>query len=133
MQLLVLTLLIVLVFISVASGAVWLAFIIGLVLLADLLGGVVSKILGFFYSLITGLVETGKEEAVEIEAAKGKPPSGKKFFGEGFSQAGKGLGKGEKARQEEKENQLFGEKLSVAGVVGGVENFMAGLGKLFRK
>jgi len=114
----------------VQAKIVWLAAIVFLLLLLDLFGGVVSKFFGFTGAVIEAAGDTISEEAAEVEAAKTKSPSGKKFLDEGFARIGKETGKREKDKAEGKKMKT---KLTVPNIVGAVDNFMMGFSKLFKR
>src|SRR3989344_2846008 len=112
MQAIIFVLLIALIFILVHAGIIWAAAFVLLVIIADLIGGIFSSIFGFAKATKNVVYETALEEAAEVEAAKGKPPSGKKFFADVASKIGKGVGKGgkgkntrEKKTEEEKKRE----------------------------
>ena len=130
MQALLLLAFIIAIIALVQARLVWLAAIVLLIMLADLFGGAIAKFFGFLGATANVIGETASEEAAEVEAAKTKPPAGKKFIDEGLSRIGKEAGKKE---VEKKEGKRMKSKLSVTNVVGAIDNFMMGFGKLFRR
>ncbi len=130
MQPVLLVLLLALIFFFVQAQLVWAAMLVGLLIIADLLGGVFSKGFRFLGGTASAISETIKEESIEVEGASPKPPQAKKFFEESFSQLGKGIGRGERAKAERKKIR---SALSMDGIVSSAANFMSGLLKLFRR
>ena len=115
---------------SVSAGLATLAYILFILLIADLIGGFISKLFSGAAGVASGALEIAEEEAQEVANAKTKHPAGKKFLEEGIGKIGKELGKREKEKEEHKKMK---SKLSLASAVGAVENFLSGFGKLFRK
>lgn len=107
------------------------AIIVFLLLLVDILGGYVSAFLTFLWALWKGLLETGSAEFDELEKTKTHSPAGKKFLEESLLRTGKALGKGEAAKSQGK--RITDKRPAPEAVHTGISDFMAGLGKLFRK
>ena len=115
---------------SVSAGQVLLAYLLAILFIADLMGGVVSKFFTALWQIGSALGETAEAEAEEVATANTKYPSGKKFLDEGLGRIGKEVGKREK---EKKERKRMKQKLGVDTAVGAVDNFMTGFSKLFKK
>ena len=115
---------------SLSAGQITLSYILAILLVADLVGGVISKFFSALGAVAKGLRETAEEEAQEVADAKTKYPSGKKFIDEGLGRIGKEMGKKEMEREEKKKMK---SKLSVANAVGAVDNFLMGFSKLFKR
>lgn len=110
---------------------VFVTYIIGFVIIADLLTGFVSNIFGGIGAVFRGGKAAIKSEGEEMSKANPKAPEWKKFIGEGFSRIGKALGEGEKARIEGK--KIEGKKglFEITGQASG--DFLEGIMKLFKK
>ncbi len=130
MQAALLVVFILAIFLLAQFKLVWLAFIVFLLLLFDLFGGAFSRFVGFLGAVAEGIGQTASEEAVEVEAAKVKTPSGKKFIDEGLSKIGKEVGKSEKEKLGHKRTK---SRLTVGNLVAAVDNFMTGAAKLFKR
>lgn len=129
MHLLVLSALLIAMLFFAYNQMAGLAIIVGLLILADLLGNIFSGMFGFAKGTVGALAETFGEEAAEVEASRPKPPSGQKFFRESLERTGKQLGKSEKLKAE-------GKRLPRAGIdtlASAADNFLTGLQKLFKK
>ena len=130
MQALFIVILVALAAIFISINQAGLALLTGIVLLADLAGGLLSGVIGALFGTFGALKETAQGEAAEVEAAKVKYPSGKKAFEEGFGRLCKEFGKREKDKQEGK---MIKSKLNTANLAASVENFLAGIGKALKK
>ena len=130
MHILVLVLLLVAALFFFEFGYVWASYFIVILIIAYFVSSFLRGTLRFLGASKKGLVEMGKTEYNEMEGAKPKAPSGKEFFEKGFSRTGEGLGKAEQARAEGKPMKFRGGLFSTLG--GAAENFLSGLGKLFK-
>lgn len=131
MQFTLLVVLVVLILLFAQAGMTLPAFIVVLLLFADIIGGYATKFLSSIWGIITGLLETGRAEFDELEKTRTKAPTGKKFLEEGLERTGKAIGKGEatkKQRKRTEDKRDDAEKIATA-----ITDFMSGLGKLFKK
>lgn len=116
--------------ISVQIGNVGLAFFLGLLFVADLLGGIIGKVISGVWGAGEAILESTKTDAEEVSKVKTKPPDGYKMASEGFSNIGKAIGKGEKNKAAGKKTK---SKLGIASIVDSIEHLMKGIGKLFNR
>ncbi|MCR4368346.1 MAG: hypothetical protein NUV67_00390, partial [archaeon] len=99
MNLAVLVLLVVLSAYFFETNQITLLYATLILLLADLVGGIISKILAGIWGILTGIVGTAKGEVEEMDKAKPKPPKGMEFISKGLERTGKELGKAEAAKR----------------------------------
>jgi len=128
---LVLLALVALIIFFVYAQLVWLAFLLGLVIVADLLGGFTTRLIGGIATLIGAIFGAASTEQVEMDRAKPKAPEGKKFFEKSLERTGKSLGKAEKAKSEGKKVKDKRDDWEKVGEA--ADEFLKETGKLFRR